>query len=290
MTPTPYTRYSAVDMDSDGETELILMTVSNADDVASQAVYYDDSQGYLEITSSANLSTRMSSIDKTRTGTLADGTPVLYVTGSVQDINNASYQVTDIFALREGGLYNVTLNQDTQSSDSTIRYNLTGGQDINGDGVMEIPIPFTLTSHDAGSSDAFYAIDWQQYDLYGDYTVVSTTYYNSADGWYLELPEEWMDRLTLARKDNTLGSINERGIYFYYSIPGQEQDEPFIAIYKNTGANREKNGTQGDRMVLARDSDAVYSLELFSSGYELVQSAGSLMDNFHLITADWSTD
>lgn len=285
MTPTPYTRYSAMDMDGDGEDELILMTIENSDNSASSATYYDNTSGTIEVSSSANLSACMSSIDKIKSGVLADGTPVLYVTGAAQDTtNNAPHQITDILTLQEGVLANITLNQDTLSSDSTVRYNLTSGQDINGDGVLEIPIPFTLDNYDTNASDTFYAIHWRQYSADGSYTVVSTTYYNSADGWYLELPEEWMDQLSLARRDITVSSTNERGVLFYYC------DTPFLAICKNTGTNREKNASANGRIVLARDSSAIYSLELFDSASGLILSAGDLSNQFHLITTDWSTD
>lgn len=291
MTPTPYTRYSVVDMDGDEEAELILMTIENSDNGASSAAYYDNISGILEVSSSVNLSTCMSSIDKTKNGVLADGTPVLYVTGAVQDINvNTPRQITDILALREGILSNITLNNDTLSSDTTIRYNLTSGQDINNDGVLEIPIPFALTNHDNDSSDTFYAIDWQQYSIDGTYSIVSTTYYNSADGWYLELPDNWMDKLELARRDITVSSTNERGVLFYYCDTAEEKETPFLAVYKNSGTNREKNASADGRMILDRDSSAIYSLELFGSAYDLVQSAGDLLDRFHLITTDWSTD
>ncbi|MCD8353852.1 MAG: hypothetical protein LUC47_06025 [Clostridiales bacterium] len=291
MTQTSYTRYSAVDLDGDEEQELVLMTVRNSDSDMSTAVYYDNVDGVLEPVSTANLSTRLSSIDKTSDGLLADGTPALYVTGAVQDVNSsASYQLTDILLLRDGALCNITLDEDGQNSTDTIRYSLTSNQDINGDGVLEIPIPYLLTNYDNSSSDLFYAVDWRQYAADGSYTVVSITYYNSTDGWYLELPEEWLDCLELARQDTSQSGSNERGILFYYNDGSDDADTPFLGIYKNTGTYRERNATSGDRMILLRSSDAIYSLELFGSAYDQVESAGDLLDRFHLITADWSTD
>lgn len=288
MTPTSYTRYSIRDMDQDGEVELILLSVDNSDSSASCATYYDNIDGMMAAASTANLSMRMSSIDKTRNGILADGTPVLYVTGSALDVNLSSpYQITDILAIRGDALCNITLNAHTLSSDTTIRANLTGGQDINGDGVLEIPAPFTLPCHDSGTSDTFYAIDWQQYALDGSYTVAATTYYNSTDGWYLELPEEWLGRISLARQDVMLGSTNERAVYFYRETEESRADTPAFAVYKNTGTNREQRSAAYGRTILSRDNAAIYSMELFD-GAELEEEELTL--RFHLITTDWSMD
>ena len=37
-----------------------------------------------------------------------------------------------------------------------------------------------------------------------------TTYHNVADGWYLIVPEEWKDQITLRRRD----SIGQRSVIF----------------------------------------------------------------------------
>ena len=41
---------------------------------------------------------------------------------------------------------------------------------------------------------------------------VCTTYHNVADGWYLIVPEEWKDQITLRRRD----SIGQRSVIFYH--------------------------------------------------------------------------
>lgn len=55
-----------------------------------------------------------------------------------------------------------------------------------------------------------------------------TTYHNVADGWYLIVPEEWKDQITLRRRD----SIGQRSVIFYH-LEGEEPT-PFLVIYKFT--------------------------------------------------------
>lgn len=284
MTPTSYTRYSAMDLDGDGESELMVLTIDNSDSTLNNAVLYDKSEDRMAAASTASLSNSLSSIDKIRDGTLADGTPVLYVTGTVlEESGSSSTQITDILTIQDGLLCNITLDATTMNSASTLRTYLTGGQDINGDGVLELPFPFSIPAKDPNSSDTFYGIDWKQYTADGTGSTVFITYYNSADGWYLELPESWLEKLCLARQDTSMSSTSERGVLFYWD----GEKEPFLGIYKNTGTNRERRSTEDGKMILCRDSDTIYSVRLF---HDDGMSVDELMPLFHLITTDWSSE
>lgn len=290
MNPTRYTRYIASDLDQDGERELLLMNVENSDNATSTATYYDRSGLRLDSISTANLSTSISTIDKVKDGLLADGAPVVYVSGSVVDkIGGSSSQITDVLTLKKGTLCNITLNSETLDSDTTLRYAITGGQDINEDGVLEIPHPFVLPSYEQDSADVFYAIDWQQYFSDGSYVAMTTTYYNNADGWYLELPADWENHFSLSRQDVTSGSTNERGIVFYYT-DGPKAWSPFLAIYKNIGSNRQERSTSPGRIQLYEDSSMVFSMELLDHSPVLTLSEAGIKKGFHLIVPDWSTD
>lgn len=59
---------------------------------------------------------------------------------------------------------------------------------------------------------------------------VCTTYHNVADGWYLIVPEEWKDQITLRRRD----SIGQRSVIFYHLEGEGEEPTPFLVIYKFT--------------------------------------------------------
>lgn len=291
LTCPRYTRYSAVDLDEDGEDELVVMSLEREDGALHTVDYYDKSRDVLELSGSATLSTSLSSIDRIQFGPLADGTPALYVTGSVLNSLGASTsQLTDLLSVEESGLVNLTLDPETLNSDRTVRYNLASPQDINGDGVLELPSPYTLPAFGRSlPPDSFNGISWQQFRSDGTSTFVCSTYYNSSDGWYLELPESWQGHFSLDRQDVAVGSTNERGVLFYYR-DGPSKGQPFLAFYKNTGANREKRSVEGNRVLIAQDSGASYSFELMDTASVLSLSPGDLAERFHLILPDWSVD
>lgn len=287
MTPVNYTRYSVIDMDEDGNTELVLLNVSTADEEVNSAVYYDELENRLAPASNASLSESISALNKVRDGVLSDGTPVLYVTGTVvAKTGTSSTQITDILMLKDTSLCNITLNSKTLNSDSTCRYNLTNGQDIDGDGVLEIPIPFSIKAYDSKSNDSFYGINWRQFSGDGSNSIIASTYHNTTDGWYLELPVRWISSLELMRQDIVMGSTNERGLLFYQS----RSSLPFLAIYKNTGSNRDKRTQESGRSLLFQDSDAVYTASYFDTAFEQQVPISELRERFHLIQPDWSSD
>jgi hypothetical protein len=187
--------------------------------------------------------------------------------------------------MRDGSFQSIAMT-DTGSS-STLRYYLTGDQDINDDGVWELPSPVLLSNRDKESTDSFYAITWNQYDPDGYPEAVCTTYYNNNDGWYFDLPESWLNRLQLARSDTTSGNTVERGILFYYQASSEQEPEPLLAIYKNSGSNRVTNALTDGRLYLAEESGAVYSVKLYEAAEEYDLNAEEVLASFHLIRPDW---
>ncbi|MCD8368050.1 MAG: hypothetical protein LUC48_08540 [Clostridiales bacterium] len=291
---TTYSRYSVVDLDADGTSELVVLQSSATDTTEKQAQYYVCQEQRMVLTGTAPLSQSLSSIDHVRTGVLSGGEAALFVSGYVTDSSaneaSSSDQITDIFALVDGVFTSVALNGKSGDS-STLHYYLTNDQDINGDGVWEIPFPTLLNNFDTDSTDTFYALQWKQYDLTGEATLSTVTYYNGTDGWYLVLPEEWLSGLSLVRSDTTSGNTVERGILFYYQETEDSDPIPLFAIYKNTGTNRSERAVADSRFSLTEDSSATYSAKLYDSATENgLLDAATLRSLFYLIETDWSED
>lgn len=291
MPSTSYTRYAICDMDSDGADELVLINLDTSDSGSSLAYYFDEVDNYLAECGTAPISNSMDSVDKIRSSSLSDGTPAIYLTGLTQGDSTGgtgTQAVTDILALRDGLLCNVTLDSAEHSSLCTTRYNLAPDQDINNDGIWEIPSPQRLSARNPDSSDTFYAVNWMQYALDGTANLLSTTYYNSTDGWYLNIPQDWLPGLSLARSDMSEGLTNERGILFYHEEAGQPP-ELFLSIYKNTGNDQDTRSTMDGRMLLLSTQDATYSIKFYETDYDSGFDANDLFGCFHQILTDWSS-
>ncbi len=316
LAPKNYSRYSIVNLDGDGKDELILLQLDASDEGNNRAEYYCWQDGGMAKQGEALLSKDLSVIDHVRSSSLRDGAAALYVTGYVADgrEGNSSTQLTDILTLRDGMLVNVTWNDSAASSLSTRRRLLVSDQDLDGDGVWEIPILSSLYERlDGGEvaiSDTFYLVTWIQFDRSGERYVQCSTYFNSSDGWYLVIPEEWNNQVALARRDNTLGSTAERSMEFYAlepADPGQgsslEENSVlgrsvltntnaglFMTIYKNTGTDRVRRTTLEGRAGLNMDTeDTTYCVELKEDN-PFGWTVDTVRENLHIITTNWSND
>lgn len=280
-----YTRFRMADLDSDGAKELIALTLQTGEDSINRADFYDYDGAALELKTTALLTAGINEIRLLRNGNLMDMTPAIFVTSSFPE---SSDQVVDILACRDGQFTNITLNSDTLRSEETIRsYTAVSGTDIDRDGVMEIPRPVQVPRA-MGATDDFWLLDWRQFDLKGTPHTVMTTYHTITDGWYFTIPEEWLGRLTISRKDST--TADERAVLFSLYEGEAQAARPFMILYKLTGTNQQNRASIGGRQMLLSNTTATYAYELFPEVFDTGLTKETLQQRFYLIRTEWSTE
>ncbi len=294
---TDYDGYRLFDLDQDNQQELVVFRTA-AGGVPQAELY--DFDGVLAKTSEAPLSVgayvgadgtiKSDYLTGVQTGYLTDRVPALFVSSSYGE-NGA---ITDVFAVQEGELRNVTLDPETGESGETIRfYTQVSPRDINGDGVMELPQPVPLTDYRI-TTDAvsFWLIHWRQFDTRGNAVPVFTTYHNDRDGWYFILPDEWDNNLSLSRSD--LPGGGERGVTFSYWPEPSAVPKPFLTIYKLTGTSRALRAREGNRFILfpmnaldrLDESPTIYAAE-FRDGWDSGLTEEMVRERFSIIRTDW---
>lgn len=268
-----YTRYSIQELDGDGVPSLLLFRADA--DGASVAEFYGWRTDAMTLVYRTPLSSTMAELSAGSivTGRMDESTPAVYVTG----VNEKGMAVTDILVCRENGaLTNAALNWSTGVSGVIHPYRQMNPQDINGDGVTEIPAPAT-TSEQGKQNDGI--VHWLQCDSDGNTWRTGTTYHCQSSGWYFTLPEEWLGRVTTVATESAL---NESQVVL------KVDDVPVAALYTISGENRENRALRGNRMVLKRQTGIIYAGELFesSAGWDFTEE--QLRNNFHLIVSSWT--
>lgn len=275
-----YTRYVATDLNKDNLSELLLIQSDNADPLQNRVELYLPTSNTMEFHSAAPLSAGVSTLQVWEAGLLRGEEPCLMVTSAVTSGNQ---YLTDVFCLREGGLRNVTLNADTHVSTATLRH-FTGvmPMDINGDQITELPLTKSLPSYplsDKGVAN-FWQINWMQFDRDGKAERVLSTYHNNSDGWYLELPEQWLGVITLSRPENA--AVGEQAVQFsYWNGEAQVAPIPFLTIYRLTGSNRDSHASREGRFKLWADAETIYAAELKTDGWDCGLDKTALIARFH---------
>ena len=278
---TNYVKYAALNLDQDERQELVVLRADTEGDGIAE--YYDWQNGSLLLQSSARISITMAELSqqgRVKSGMLQESVPALFITGVVE-----SRSITDILAVKNGELVNVVLSSVTGVSSEISDFRSLYPTDINSDGVTEVPSPVPLPLWEYEEENPYRRIDWYSYDMDGQATKVLSTYHNSEDGWYLQLPAEWEDRISVMHST----SSNESSVSFCIREAGQEEPQEFLRITTLTGTGRESRAVRGNRFNLIRQSDTIYVAELMEANntWAYGVTEDEVRAAFSLIRQEW---
>lgn len=283
---TNYVKYAITDLDQDQLLELVVLR--SDEEGNGLADYYRWQEGMLSLQSYARISSTMAELSgqqgRVQKGMLADQAPALFITG----VEDAAWAITDILTVREGELCNLLLSDVTGVSGEIVAYHGLYPMDINGDGIMELPQPITVSAWDGGTWSTYQWVNWRIYDSEGKETQVLNTYHNMEDGWYLELPEQWRGNVLISR---TVG-LDEVNVTFSILDNNHESEpQPFLQITTLTGSSREIKATRGGRIILRRQVERIFTAELLEPGktWEYGITEDEVREAFNLITTEWMT-
>jgi len=276
-----YTEITVYDMTGDETDDVIVFRMPTHDTGAVAEVYSLMQDGEI-IKEEARLSNGIESISRILTGTLVDGSPAVFV-DSEGSFDNGSL-VTDVFVKSSHGFENITLYMATGISDETVRHRMASS-DINQDGIIKVPYLRVLI---AQSETEYFAIDWHAFRTSGQSLLALTTYHNNFDEWFLILPFDWREKVSVRREDSVPG---ERTIIFSYFANPAGPHEDFLKIYKLSGEHAVERATAGNRELLRTEGASSYAFEIIAppDSFGLTFNETVIKENFRLIYSDWLT-
>ena len=277
-----YTEISVYDITGDGTDDVIVLRLP-AQEAGAVAEIYSLMQDGEVVREEAKLSAGIESISRILQGRLIDRAPALFV-DSEGTFENGSL-VTDILANHQGSFTNVSLTQASGVSEGTVRHRMASS-DINKDGIIKIP---SLRLLKAQSETEYYAIDWYVFRSSGIVNVPAlTTYHNNFDEWFLILPPDWRERVSVRREDATPG---ERTIIFSYFDDTDEPHKDFLKIFKLSGDSAVERAGLNDRVLLLVEGASAYAFEILAppDSFGLTFNETVIKENFRLIYSDWLT-
>lgn len=268
---TDSTEFITGDLDGTGRMKLLVLRGVNAEYY--MADMYSFSASGEPQAASAALSAGIGELRRMRIITLADRVSALLVESA---LTNGDL-VTDLLVSRDGSLVNMTLNRSSGVSETRRAYSLIYSQDIDDDGVTEVPHPQQLLSP---AGEQYWSIAWYRYDSFGRANIVMTTYHCVNDGWYLVLPSGWETGLTVRRDDSV---PSERAVTFS-RVGSDGVTRDLLTVYTLTGENRSDRARLDGRFVLLEDAATVYAARIMDPDAD----AAALASRFHRIYSEWS--
>lgn len=270
---TGYSRFVCRDLDANGLSDLLILRPAEDVTQAGIAELYRIADGVVERAPEVSMSEPVDHIKRIMVSNLDDGLPAVYVASEV----DGSAIITDIFAVPAGKFSNISFSNDAGASVQTLRNYFVYADDIDSDGILELPSLIPVVNSANSGQDIQYLIRWYSVSSTGAMTDKMYTYHNYAGGWYLTLDGSIASKMFVIQLGNS---------YEFYTIQEGNQQVKLMTIYGFTGQQKEEQAVSDNRFVLCRTESTVYAahLEVASATYDISQE--SLKNSFHLIVQD----
>lgn len=271
-----YTKFVTCDLNADGRTGLLLLRPGEATEQNGVAEAYYYSNGSMERSNEVSMSQPVERIKRIINGYIHGGGAAVYVASAVGE----SAIVTDVFTLVNNLLSNISFSNESGTSVQTLRNYYVYADDIDEDGVVELPDLNTMNlPFGASASSVQYVIRWYAMAADGSEIDKKYTYHNFHSGWYLTLDGAWAKRLAVIQQ----GSVYE----FYIWNETYDNVEKIMTVFSLSGENRDEEAISQNRFVLYAGDKMTYAvnLEVASAAYHITQD--TLQKSFHLIHHDW---
>lgn len=276
-----YTEYKVSDIDSDGASELLLFKLDSAE-IAGTADYYDYRDGEYKLVNTASLSLGMENIKRIKSNSYIEGnTPAVFVSGTYQSTG----LVTDVFAVRDRELVNITVPEEADVSLQTIRNYIIYPADVDSDGITELARPVQMPVME-GSTETYFTIGWYSQTLDGQFVKKLSTYHNYSESWFFKIPEQWEGNISVSRTDSTEG----KALTFYRNF-GEGDPLPLMTIYSLTGDDRQANAEKDGRFVLYTKGEVIYCAEIApgAESWAAMLTEEEIIAGFKPIRTEWNT-
>lgn len=269
-----YTKFLSCDFNSDHRSELMVLRPGEFDEANGLAELYLYQNGTVERSTQFPLSASAQRLKRVEMGKLESGEPAVYVDSAVGD----TAVVTDVFAMIGGEFSNVI-----GDNVSTVREAYVYAEDIDSDGVVELPAVLTMRPpYGPGSSSMQRLIRWYAVDTAGVPTVKQHTFHNFYAGWYMILESQWAERVAVVQQGNA----------YIFSVWNEDftAADTIFTIYAITGTDRKEQAEADGRFPLGEDDTVLYAAYLEEKAAEYQLTKENIIDQFRLIHQDWNTE
>ena len=202
-----YSRFICCDLNDDGLSEILIIRLSPAEQINTAGVYQLTEGGVTELYS-CELDRTAQSVDEPIVSHLSSGRPAVYI----DEIKGVG-AVTEVLFIEKNQLVNPLMNGESRETLATLRSAEIGAKDINGDGIIEIPVQENVPSITKSElNEKLYLTNWCSYN--GEaLTNQMTAMINNSDGYYYILSQKWAGQIAVLKDtDKRL-----REIYLYDS-------------------------------------------------------------------------
>lgn len=225
-----YAHFVACDLDEDGKNEILLVKTDFTQQINTASLFEFSENGVTEI-AFCELDSAAKTVNEPVVATLSTGKAAVYI----DEIKGVG-AVTEVLFTEKGKLVNPLFQADTRQTLSTLRPAVFSVRDINGDGILEIPVQENVPSvSNSGINEKLYLTAWCSFN--GEaLTKQITALVNTDDGYYYTLPAKWLGNIAVLK--DTDSNLRE----FYKYNPEDMTVGESIVYIKTVDTEDWKNG------------------------------------------------
>lgn len=271
-----YQNFLAVDLNTDSRSELFVLRGGNTQSDKGIVELFSVKDGIMERSIEINMSETANNLKRIFVGQLQDGKTAVYLASTAGE----NRLITDVYTISDGVFTNVSLSNESGTSVKTMRNYFVYADDIDADGVTELPNllemrSIDMTWHNSGQS----LIRWYSMNSDGEEIDKLYTYHNFIGGWYLQIDNSLIYRISVV----DLGNICD----FYVWDNGSPIK--VLSIHALTGQSREEQSTAEGRFVLYKGESTIYSATLDEEAALYGFTKENVLRSFYMIRENWNT-
>ena len=265
-----YVNFLTVDLNANEKHELFVIHAGSGYLDRGIVELFSVNEGVVQRSGEQNLSETSDNLKRILVGQLADGKSAVYVASAIDE----DTLITDVFTLVDGAFTNVSQSSDSGTSVKTMRNYYVYAEDIDSDGIVELPSLHEMRSIDK----SWYGYDekiirWYSMTSDGEQIDRMFTYHNFVDQWYVEVDPSLADRV----------SVMAQGTVWDFYIWDGGRPIKVMTIHALTGQNREAQSTSNGRFVLHKTESTIYAASLDDDAQQYNYTRESVMRSFHVI-------
>lgn len=277
-----YADVAIEDVNGDGAEELAFAIKDNTTGNFSARAYVCREKEYY-LLFEAPLCVEVKSVNSMVFGQLQDQQMALYIDSAA----TMGGYVTDLICYDGHTAVNRTLDPSSGSGSVTWRSSPVYCTDINGDGVLDVPVGH-FYERESSEIETRCRLDWVDPLVSGESRQICSTFHNAAEKWYLMWPEKWSDQICAERSQNAYMTQT-----VFYDSGSQQERVPVLTIWYFGGDNREAE-SRIYRGVKTLDStvSGIYGYTVPEQGERLntILSEETVRSLFHTIEISWKSE
>ena len=275
-----YQKFLTLDMDENGRADLFVLRPGRTENDCGVVELYSAEGGEVVRSAEVSLSQSVTKLKRIMTGSLHSGERAVFVASSVDDASI----VTDVYALVGGKLTNVSMSNESGTSVKTVRNYYVYAEDIDRDGVLELPSLISMRWPAEGRTveEREHLIRWYALGADGAEYDKRFTYHNYLQGWYMEVDGKQAGRLCVVPEDTGRFAFCLWDRKF-------ENLKTLWTVHVLTGEDRSSAAAMDGRFVLLKTDSVVYAATLEDAGLAAGITQERLINSFFLIQSDWKT-